>query len=177
MRLLARLIKRFGADERGMFAVIFGVMAIVLFATAGAVVDFVTLQQARNRAQVALDAAALALQPRIFENNYDEEAIRADAQALVIERITDARIGAGVDVIDTDPAEGSLYLEAFLDVPTYFVALVGVPELKARLASEATRRRLAVEVVMVLDNSGSMASRASRGRRPAPQTSCSSARA
>jgi len=158
MRQFARLISRFGADERGMFAVIFGLMAIVLVATAGAVVDFVTLQQARNRAQIALDAAALALQPRIFETGYDEEEIRQQAQALVIERIADDRITAAVDVIDTDPAEGSLYLEAFLQVPTYFVELVGVPQLSARMASEATRKRLDLEVAMVLDNSGSMAS-------------------
>jgi hypothetical protein len=156
MRQLARLIARFKSDERGMFAVIFGVMAIVLVATAGAVVDFVTLQQARNRAQVALDAAALALQPRIFEDDYEEEDIRLQAEALVQERIADDRIVAGVDVIDTNPDDGSLYLEAFLDVPTYFVELVGVPQLSARLASEATRKKLALEVVMVLDNSGSM---------------------
>ena len=55
------LVGRFGRDERGVFAVVFGLMAIVLIALGGAVVDYVALQQARSRAQIALDAAALAL--------------------------------------------------------------------------------------------------------------------
>jgi Flp pilus assembly protein TadG len=41
----------------------------VLVALSGAVVDYVGLIQTRDRAQIALDAAALALQPRIFEKN------------------------------------------------------------------------------------------------------------
>ncbi len=156
MQRLTALIARFARDERGVFAVLFGVMAIVLVALGGAVVDYVTLEQTRTRAQVALDAAVLALQPRIFDANYDENAVRDLAQAMMIERIGDNRVTATIDRVETSVDDGSLYFHARFTMPTTFVALVGVPELGAAVQSEATRKKLALEVVMVLDNSASM---------------------
>ena len=60
---MLKLLKRFRDDEGGAFLVLFGILAIVLVATSGAVVDYTSVEQARTRGQVALDAAALALQP------------------------------------------------------------------------------------------------------------------
>jgi hypothetical protein len=156
-RFLA-LVGRFGRDESGVFAVLFGLMAIVLIALGGAGVDYVALQQARSRAQVALDAAALALQPQIFKASYNEETVRAQAEAIVLDRIGDARIDARVDGIETSVPDGSLYLHAEFTMPTMFVSLVGVPALSASVQAKATRKMLKLEVAMVLDNSGSMAS-------------------
>ena len=45
---------------------LFGLMAIVLVAMAGAGVDYIQVEQVRSRSQIALDAAALALQPQIY---------------------------------------------------------------------------------------------------------------
>lgn len=153
---LNRLVLRFARDERGVFAVLFGLMAIVLIAMGGAVVDYVSLEQTRARAQTALDAAALALQPEIFESDYDEVEVRARAQAIMLERIGDARVTAAIETVETNVEDGSLYFRARLTVPTMFVNLIGVNELSSRIESEATRKKLALEVVMVLDNSGSM---------------------
>ena len=157
MHRFTGLIARFRRDERGAFAVMFGLMAVVLIAISGAVVDYVTLEQTRNRAQIALDAAALALQPEIFKTPLDEEDIRSRAEALMLDRIgEDWNVVASVIDIDADPSEGSLYLRAQMAVPTIFVTLVGVDELSAQIQSEATRKKLALEVAFVLDNSGSM---------------------
>lgn len=157
MHPILALAKRFGRDEAGVFAVLFGLIAIVLIALGGAGVDYVTLQQARNRSQIALDAAALALQPLIFVTPLNTTDIRNKAQALMTDRIGDASINATIDDIQVNVDDGSLFLTADLDVPTIFVSLVGVQEMSARIQSEATRRRLALEVAFVLDNSGSMA--------------------
>ncbi len=150
------LIARFGRNEDGVFAVVFGLMAIVLVALGGAAVDYVSLEQSRSRAQIALDAAALALQPEIFDETVTEEEIRLRAQDLVRDRIGDARIASGVDGIKITVEDGSLYLAGFIEMPTSFVGLVGVNSLSARMQSEATRKKLALEVAFVLDNSGSM---------------------
>lgn len=154
---ITRLLVRFGKDEGGAFAVMFGVMAIVLIALGGAVVDYVSLEQGRNRAQLALDAAALALQPKVFEKNFNAADVQKLAQAFVIERVANPSIDAKILTTRGNPTDGSLYFEASISVPTAFVALVGVPKLNANVVSEATRKKLALEVVMVLDNSGSMA--------------------
>ena len=148
--------RRFVGDERGAFAVMFGVMAVVLVALGGAVVDYVSLEQGRNRAQLALDAAALALQPQVFEKNFNKNDVQALAEAFVRERIANTAIKT--DILETrgNAETGSLYFEAQITVPTIFVSLVGVQHLNATIESEATRKKLELEVVMVLDNSGSM---------------------
>src|SRR5690606_38091393 len=97
MRNILRLLKRFRSDEGGAFLVIFGVLAIVLVATAGAVVDYATIEQARARAQDALDSAALGLQPTIFEQGVTAETIKPKAEALLIERLADASLTAAID--------------------------------------------------------------------------------
>lgn len=157
MRAFLALVHRFKADQRGAFAVIFGVIAIVLVATAGAVVDFTTIEQARAKAQDALDSAALGLQPKIFITGETEATLKEDAEALLLERLSGEPLSsAEVDDVDINVTDGTLRLEASIEVPMSFVSLVGVSTIRATVVSEATRKRLAVEVAFVLDNSGSM---------------------
>lgn len=166
MRVLSSLLRRFRSDERGAFATIFAVLAIVLVAFSGAVVDYTSMQQAKTRAQVALDAAALALQPKIYTSTSDQ--LKANAQSLIVDRLQDPRNAwtkctsalqppcVNVDTANIDTENGTLTLSAQLSVPMYFVSLVGVPKLNFRIESQATRKKLNLEVAMVLDNSGSM---------------------
>lgn len=157
MRGLYSLLTRFRNDERGVFAVLFGVFAIVLIATAGAVVDYTKIELARTKAQHALDSAALGLQPKMFLTTpYTAEQYKTDARNLMIERLADSTITTVVDVATTNTSDGTLHLEGTITVPTAFVALIGIPTIRARVMSEATRKRLNLEIAMVLDNSGSM---------------------
>lgn len=156
MHAFINLIHRFRDDERGVFAIMFGLMAIVLIAMGGAVVDYVSLEQTRTRAQVALDAAALALQHEIFLVPLNKQDIWNKAEALLEQRINDPRVEAVIENVDIDVAEGSLLLQAHVEMSTIFVSLVGVQTMGARLFSEATRKKLQLEIAMVLDNSGSM---------------------
>lgn len=157
MRSLVDLLVRFRDDERGVFAVIFGVMAIAIVALAGAAVDYTHVETVRARAQIALDSAALGLQPTIFDTPAPTSAaLKADALALLNERLGDASATTNVDVATIDTGDGTLHLEATVSVSTAFVQLVGIPSMTARIVSEATRKRLNLEVAMVLDNSGSM---------------------
>lgn len=172
MQTMLSLLKRFQADERGVFLVIFGVMAIVLVATSGAVVDYTAIEQARTRAQTALDTAALGLQPTIYDNPAPTTGdIKTEAENLLVQQLN-ATGGEGWAICDTrtvppcvrvneeqiviDEDKGTLHLEATLNIPTAFVSLIGFPSMSARLVSEATREKLNLEVVMVLDQSNSM---------------------
>ncbi|MEO5808199.1 pilus assembly protein TadG-related protein [Devosia sp.] len=143
-------------DQRGVFGIIFAILAVVLVAFSGAVVDFVSLQQTKTRMQVALDAAALALQNRVFDVPLNAADIKAKALALTIERVDDARVTITMDNPTINVTDGSLLLTARMDMPTIFVSLVGVQHMGATVLSQATRKKLALEVVFVLDNSGSM---------------------
>src|SRR5690606_37355257 len=69
-----------------------------------------------------------------------------------------SNVAGTVDSVTTDTAQGTLRLNASIVVPTAFVSLIGYESVTARLVSEATRKQLNLEVVMVLDNSNSMSS-------------------
>lgn len=148
------LIRRFHSDENGAFAIIFATMAIVVLALGGAAVDFVTLQQARNRAQLALDAATLALQRDI--NSLSTAEITSAAEDLMVERIGNDQVTAKITNTVINTEQGSLKFEAVVEVPTMFVSLVGVPKIDAGLASEATRGSVNLEFSVAVDLTGSM---------------------
>ncbi len=74
------IARRFARDERGVFMVLFAILGLVLVATAGSVVDYTGMEQMRTRAQQALDASALGLQPRIYSNPAPQaETLRSEA--------------------------------------------------------------------------------------------------
>lgn len=168
MHTLIELISRFRRDERGAFAMLFAVMSIALIAVSGAAVDFTVLQQARTRAQTVLDAAALALQPTIYTAT--TATIQSQAQNLLLNQLGDSSTAwqscattnnqppcGTVETPVVDTSLGQLTLTADLKVPVYFVGLVGIKLMPAQIVSVATRKKLNLEVAMVLDNSGSMA--------------------
>ena len=150
-----KLLSRFRKDERGVFGVIFGLLAVVLVALAGCVVDFSYMQTIRSRAQNALDASALALQSKM--STLTEDQIKTQAQSLMTERLADSTVTATVLSATKNISGGTLNLKAYISVPTIFVQLVGVRKLDAQLQSEVTQNSSNLEVALVLDNTGSMA--------------------
>lgn len=156
MRKLHDLLQRFRRDERGAFAIIFALLGIVLIATAGAVVDFTSIEQARTRAQDALDSAALGLQKTIYTDGVTEATLQADAQELLTERLADESVTATVTGVTVTPSTGSLRINARLTIPTAFVALVGVSQVNASIVSEVARGSVDLEVAVALDTTGSM---------------------
>ena len=156
MRRFTDLLKRFRRDERGAFMILFAVMALVLIATSGAVVDFTYMQTARSRAQTALDSAALALQAHINETNAEAN-ITSESQQILVERLADSSITANITDVDIDSTAGRLTLQATITVPTAFVQLVGIHSITSHLTSEALRGSSNLEVSAALDITGSMA--------------------
>jgi Flp pilus assembly protein TadG len=163
MRRLQDLLMRVRHDESGSFLVIFGLLAIVLIATSGAVVDFTYAQTSRSRAQTALDAAALALQSKVAEVSQNkttkaaaEADVKAKALSLMQERLNDSSITATITSATIDTATGKIDLKASITVPTAFVQLVGVRTISAQINSQAIRGSRDLEVSVALDVTGSM---------------------
>ena len=155
MRRLQDLLKRFRRDESGAFLVIFAVLALVLIATSGAVVDFTYMQTARSRAQNALDAAALALQAKV--GTYTVQQFKDKSKAIVDERIADSAIVSQVNSATPDTTNGKLTLQAQITVPTAFIQLIGIRTITAQLTSQATKGSKNLEISVALDITGSMA--------------------
>ena len=148
------LLRRFRREDRGVFAVFFALLALVLIATAGAVVDFTYVQEARTEAQTAMDAAALALQSRISVDN--NATLISKAQSILTKQINDTSITATVTAVDTDATVGSIAIKARVTVPTAFIRMVGITTLQSNLLSEVTRGSKNVEVAVSLDITLSM---------------------
>ncbi len=154
MNSFYKLLARFRSDERGVFAVIFGVLAIVLVVASGGVVDYVGIQNARGMAQPALDSATLALHTEI--DTLSTSQIDALAQDLLNERLGALNITADVERVLVDNAEGTLFIEARFSYSTSFLSLIGIDQLHSRVHSEVTSKSLNIEVALVLDSTGSM---------------------
>lgn len=153
----AGLLARFHRDERGVFAVIFGLLALVLIAMAGAVVDYSRVVQAQTSAQMALDSAALGLQKTIYNTPTPTQAtMKTNAQAVVTERLADSTLTVTIDTANINVTNGSLELSGTVRVPTAFVRLVGFPTITTRIKSEAVRGNTQIEVAAALDVTGSM---------------------
>lgn len=154
MRGIFELLNRFRTDERGVFAVIFGVLAIVLVAMAGAAVDYTSMETARNKMQIALDSAALGLAGKIYDD--DEEELRTVAEELVVERLNDSALTVTVDSADSNTATGTLKLQGSITVPMAFVQLVGISSMTTKIWAEATRSSTNLEIAIAVDVTGSM---------------------
>lgn len=157
MNAFISLLKRFRSDERGIFAVIFGVMALVLVALAGAAVDYTSMETARTRAQIALDAAALGLGPKIYDDDVTEDQLVSEAQAVVSEQLANVpQVTVDVSSADVDQDNGTLRLSGSITVPMAFVQLVGIQNLTAGITSEVTKGSINLEVALAIDITKSM---------------------
>ncbi len=157
MRSLVALVRRFHGDERGVFAVMFGLIAIVLIAAAGAVVDYTSMEQTRTRAQIALDSAVLGLAPTIYDDP-DTEDLKATTKTLIEERLDNSNVAIDISDAVYDKPTGTLRITGTVTVPMAFMQLIGFPSLTANLMAEAKKSSINLEVAVSLDNSGSMAS-------------------
>jgi len=144
----------FLADRRGNVAMIFGIAFIPLLIAGGAGIDLARAFIVQQRLEHALDAAALAV-GRSIEKSDDE------LQALA-QKYFDANYPAGgigkpgalTMAINDDVVDISVSAE----VDTTIMRIAGFKELTVDAASQVTRRLTGLEVVLVLDNTGSMAS-------------------
>lgn len=149
---VTRFFNRWRRDRRGNVALIFGLAAIPLFVGAGAAIDTSRAYIVQSRLTQALDAAGLAVGSMIgltpaemqaraedfFAANYPVDEIGVPAKPVV------AVVG---DVVT---------LSATAELPTAIMGVIGINKLNVNASVEITRESKGLELVMVLDNTGSM---------------------
>ncbi|MEP3073588.1 pilus assembly protein [Maricaulis sp.] len=155
--LLARLLKNLGAflaDRRGNVAMIFALSLMPITLLAGGAVDLNQAMTARTRLSQALDAAALAVGVNTSLSNADALRIAND---FIAANYPNNRVGTVTSVtvvIDDDTDTVTVTGEA--TVNTIMLGLAGIDHLTVGWESEVQRARQRLELVMVLDNTGSM---------------------
>ena len=152
LRRLRRLYHSIRTPQSGSTALMFGLSFLPLMLALGVAVDFGNHVRAYSNLQAAADAAALA-------------AARSDgtlsAKTLVAQNYFDANLGkfatgygASMGLVDST---GKVTVTASMTVPNYIMKLVTTSSDTIRVTSEVTKQANGLEVVLVFDNTGSMA--------------------
>lgn len=165
---LKSAMSRFSQDKRGDVAILFGLMALVMFMIIGLAVDYGRFLSARNQTLAATDAAVLAGARALQTNGGDQTAAVTLAQNFYNQEIK-SRIKVNNDTIGFAVADNgtAVVTTGNASVLTPFMGLGGTKSLPLLHAngSDYAKAVLAVggnaetnlEISMMLDITGSMA--------------------
>ncbi len=153
------LLGHFRRDERGVTAVVFGILFSILFLVAAIVIDFTRASHEQARQQYATDAAALAASFHLGLEDEDE------AGQATAERFFEANMGSGTSAqisVDLDGQAGTVVAEANNNFGMTLMRAILPKEKRIDYVPVGARSTVVkgsgtIEVAMVLDNSGSMA--------------------
>lgn len=150
---MIRMIRKFWKEERGNVAILFSLVAAPVLFSVGAGIDVSRVVSAKQRAQIAVDSAALAVNTQSYAAL--QSSLSETAQQVFEANFTvpDATLASFLATKDED---GKIKVTAEVSVATAFSPLVGIDALTFAVRSETIVGEASVDVVMVLDNSGSM---------------------
>lgn len=154
-------LRRFVSDRRGSTAAIFAVALVPILACVGAAIDYARAENARARLQNALDATAVALVRDAGRMN--DRQLETRAKAILAGMF---RSEAGVAARDvTVSRDGQVIrVQAEATVPTTIMRLMGRGDVEVGGEARATAGNRTIELALVLDNTGSMATRDKMGK-------------
>lgn len=161
--MLRRLLRRFGADNRGNMAIMFGFLVIPIIGAAGLSIDYGRATYTRTSLQNAIDATALMLS-RDIKKKPDMSA--GDIQTRgkqYFDSLFNMRFGRDPTVTSTYTApsaanknEAKVVVVATAQVDATLMRILGSGSIRVASDSEIVWGNNRLEVALVLDNSGSM---------------------
>lgn len=146
--------KPFLHANRGNTGLIFALSAVPLILGAGAAIDMVRYNQAQTTLQAATDAAALAA-----INNPSITGV--ELTGMINDYLVNNGLNNAVDAVtevtpNRDTATGAFSLTVKGKLNTSLMALAGINTMDVSAFAEAQSGNRALEVALVLDNTGSM---------------------
>ena len=153
-RFGARVLRRlslFQRDEEGSMVIFAMFIFITMLVVAGIAVDLMRFETNRSRLQATLDRAVLASSD--LEQTLDPEAVVRDyfAKADLLDQLDSIVVTEGFN-------SRSVRATASLDVNMMFMPLLGIDQMTAPAGGTAIENVSDIEIMLVLDVSGSMAS-------------------
>lgn len=152
MASLFLAFKRFSSSQRGNVAMIFGLCVIPFLVLAGMAIDVGRAILVRERLGQAIDAAILAVGAA---PHLDAEESQALGEEFFEANFGNA-MGSNAYDIDVTVLGDSVTMSARANVPTTLLALLNHENIGLYQEAEALRGGQDLELVMVLDNTGSM---------------------
>ena len=144
------MMKRFFRNRSGAIGIVFALAAIPLVLATGAAIDFGRAYLVKTRLASALDAAGLAV---------GSSAADADLNAVLRNyfnaNFPDSKLGSETALSMTNEG-GEITLSAAASVDTVFLRIISQNEITVSASAKIIRETKGLEVVLVLDNTGSM---------------------
>jgi len=147
-----RFCARFLKNKAANVAILFGLSLFPILFTIGAAVDYGRAYAAQKRFSQAIDAAALAIGSTADLSN---QQIQEMAQAFLDANYPPEEVGA-TSQINVSSDSSSVTIDVTGYVETTFLKVAGIDTLDVGAFVEVMRTHKKIELVMVLDNTGSM---------------------
>jgi Flp pilus assembly protein TadG len=156
--LFARLMK----DTRGNALILMGASLIPLVAAIGCGMDYARASMARSKLQQAVDAAALAGRRAMTADNI--ETAKPDAVAYLAFNFPAGIYGTTpMASAVTKPDIGEVQVSATSTVPMTMMKIFGIAALPIKAVGNATQNFENIDIMLVLDTTGSMDEEISSG--------------
>ncbi len=150
--ILTRIVRSFCRDERGNVAIMLALCLVPIILAVGVAVDLSRGWLVKERLGQAIDSAALAAGSSL--------AMTETAQADYVRKYVEANYTVGdvgtLGTLTITEANDVITVTATATMDTAFMSIAGFDELTFNLSTEVMRNLTGLELVMVLDNTGSM---------------------
>ncbi|MEO8558750.1 MAG: pilus assembly protein TadG-related protein [Rhodospirillales bacterium] len=147
-------LARLAVDRAGGTAIFMSMAMLVLVASLGTAIDSGRGYLVRSHLSQALDAAALAGGRAVFSANRDAD-IRMFFNANFPATYLDSVVTG--PTISVDANGENIVLSATAVVPTTFMRVIGLNTMTVQAETKVKRTNRGMELVLVMDNTGSMA--------------------
>jgi Flp pilus assembly protein TadG len=153
LQSLTITIRTFWRDLRGGIAVISGIAFLVVTIGAGVAVDFMRGSAQRKELDAALDAAALAVGAASIT---DAEQLQDLVRKYLAINYNGLGFSSGDLEISVEITDETVTIAAEQRMPTTLMKLASIDTMTIASYAEVTRSQPKTELVLVLDNTGSM---------------------
>lgn len=153
MRKPTHLLARYMQQQDGAAMVMGVFMMLTMLAALGSAIDIARANIVQARLVASLDAAGLAA-GRVTNS----ENIQEVAEKYFYANFNQLNESTNVVTLTATASENNdkLYLEATVDVPTIIMQIFDYDKVSMRVETEVTRTSKGMELVLVIDNTGSM---------------------
>ncbi len=151
-RPILSFLRRFACDKRGNVILLTGLLAVPLMMMAGAAIDMSQVISVRTRLAQATDAAALAVGA---SGTLDPSQAQDIANSVFHANYPAAELGTP-GTVSVQFNEGAISVTADAVVDMALLDIIGIHTFNVGTETEVIREVKNIEIVMVLDNTGSM---------------------
>jgi len=151
-----RITRRFKRTERGAVAVMVALAVIPLMVAGGLALDLSRAYLVKSRLSHALDAAGLAV-GSMRTTTSDPSYLETQFNSYFTANYAASEIGTTHDLTFVDNG-GIITVTGQTTVDTVFMSVIGINNITVSSSAEITVETNGLELVMVLDNTGSMSS-------------------